>query len=450
MTRAPRIVLALAVAAAAVAGIVLAVRGLSKGDAATFRKERVDRGDVVQAVTASGTLSAVTTVQVGSQVSGIVSALHADFNSTVTTGQLLAELDPQPFQATVDQRRADIERSRAELRDAERELARSRRLREEGILSQGELDASIARQESAAAVVRQGEAALRQAQVNLQNTRITSPIDGVVVDRQYDVGQTVAASFQAPTLFTIAQDLTRMQVLTNIDEADIGGVSSGLPATFTVDAFPDESFEGTVSQVRLSAQTVQNVVTYPVVIDVVNQDMRLKPGMTADVSIPVRAERGVLRVPNAALRFRPEPEMLVKAPAPGSVPRRGGGGAARGGGDAARSGGGAPGSGGAPAGGGTPGGGERTGRRPEGSAAEGGAPATSGRPGTAYVESTPGKLTPVTVATGITDGSKTAIEPGALNEGDEVVVGLATTRATRQSGSSAPGMGGGGARGPRM
>ena len=413
------------VAAAAVVGIVLAVRGVSKGDAATFRKERVDRGDVVQAVTASGTLSAVTTVQVGSQVSGIVSALHADFNSVVTSGQLLAELDPQPFQATVDQRRADIERSRAELRDAERELARSRRLREEGILSQGELDASIARQESAAAVVRQGEAALRQAQVNLQNTRITSPIDGVVVDRQYDIGQTVAASFQAPTLFTIAQDLTRMRVLTNIDEADIGGVETGQPATFTVDAFPDEEFTGTVSQVRLSALTVQNVVTYPVVIDVANPDGRLKPGMTADVSIPVRVERGVLRVPNAALRFRPEASQLAdgggKPSAPASPAARGGGG---------------------------------RGQRGDGGSSTAPAsetPEINGRPGTVYVEASPGKLRPVQVVTTISDGSRTAIESPVLKEGDEVVTGLATTRAGASSGGRSPaGAGGGGMRGPRM
>src|SRR5205085_2759443 len=169
-------------------------------------------------------------------------------NSQVSKGQLLAEIDPQPFQATVDQREADIQRTEAELRDSERELTRTRRLNQEGILSQAELDGAIARHDAAAAAVRLSEASLRQAQVNLANTRITSPVDGVVVNRQSDVGTTVAASFQAPTLFTIAQDLTKMQVLTNIDEADIGGVQPGQAATFTVDAFPDEPFHGSVAQ----------------------------------------------------------------------------------------------------------------------------------------------------------------------------------------------------------
>lgn len=430
-------VVALVVTGAVV--LTLKLRG-GAGDEAKFRRERIDRGDIVQAVTASGTLGAVTTVQVGSQVSGIVSALHADFNSVVQKGQLLAELDPQPFQATVDQRRADIERSRSELRDAERELARSRRLSEEGILSQGELDASIARQESASAVVRQGEAALRQAMVNLENTRITSPIDGVVVARQYDIGQTVAASFSAPTLFTIAQDLTRMQVLTNIDEADIGGVVEGQEASFTVDAFPGDEFMGAVSQVRLSAQTVQNVVTYPVVIDVANPEGRLKPGMTADVTLPVKVARDTLRVPNAALRFRPDPAQVAKAaPAAGADAPAGAGRAT-------------PGAGGPP--------GDRAGRsrgdsgapaRPAGNGARGAAAADAGRGGSVWVEDGTGKLRAVSVRTGITDGARTAIENGALNEGDEVVVGLATTRAQSQSGGRSPAGGmGGGMRGPRM
>ncbi|HQQ79003.1 MAG TPA: efflux RND transporter periplasmic adaptor subunit, partial [Thermoanaerobaculia bacterium] len=272
-----------------------------------YRKGKIDKGDVVATVTATGTLSAVTTVKVGSQVSGIIAKLHVDFNSAVKKGQLLAELDPTPFQQSVEQRRADLEKSKVELRNTELSLTRAKNLTKQQLLAQSELDAALTNRDAAAAAVAQSEAALKQALTNLSYTKIASPIDGVVVDRQYDVGQTVAASFQAPVIFTIAQDLTKMQVLTNIDEADVGRVRVEQVASFTVDAFPEQSFKGSVSQIRLSPQTVQNVVTYPVILDVPNQDLKLKPGMTANVQIPVDARRDVLRVPNAALRFRPDP-----------------------------------------------------------------------------------------------------------------------------------------------
>lgn len=411
MSRTGWVVLGLVTLGLAAGGVTLARR--KSEPAAKFRKQAVDRGDVVATVTASGTLSAVTTVKVGSQVSGIISALHADFNSEVRAGDLLAELDPSPFQASVEQRQADVQRAESELRKAELDHARTRRLFEERILSQGEYDASSSLRDSASAGLKQSRAALDQALVNLRNTRITSPIDGVVVDRQYDVGQTVAASFQAPTLFTIAKDLTKMQVVTNIDEADIGGVAVSQPATFTVDAFPDATFRGAVSQVRLSPQNVQNVVTYPVVIDVDNPEGRLRPGMTANVSIPVQERRGVLRVPNAALRFKPDPA-LVKKPA------------------------GAPG-GAAPD--------ERGGPRgPGGRGGGAGARGPSGRTGVAHVETPGGKLRAVAVTTSITDGTFTAIEDGALNEGDEVVTGLATAKAA----PAGAGQRTGGMRGPRM
>ena len=276
-----------------------------------FRKAKVDKGEVVATVTATGTLSAVTTVQVGSQVSGIIAKLHVDFNSTVKKGQLLAELDPTPFQQTIDQRRADLEKAKVELRNAEISLTRSKSLTAQQLLAQSDLDGAQTTRDSAAAAVAQAQAALKQAETNLSYTRITSPIDGVVVSRQYDVGQTVAASFQAPVLFTIAQDLTKMQVLTNIDEADVGRVRVGQEAKFSVDAFPDQPFRGAVSQIRLSPQTVQNVVTYPVMLDVANPDLKLKPGMTANVQVPVDVRKDVLRVPNAALRFRPDNADLV-------------------------------------------------------------------------------------------------------------------------------------------
>jgi HlyD family secretion protein len=439
------LIIGIAAALAAVAAFLLFARhGTAEPK---FRKAKVDKGDVVATVTATGTLSAVTTVQVGSQVSGIIAKLHVDFNSTVKKGQLLAELDPTPFQQTVDQRRADLEKAKVELRNSELSLTRSKSLNAQQLLAQSDLDAAQTTRDSAAAAVSQAQAALKQAETNLSYTRITSPIDGVVVSRQYDVGQTVAASFQAPVLFTIAQDLTKMQVLTNIDEADVGRVRVGQEATFSVDAFPDQPFRGAVSQIRLSPQTVQNVVTYPVMLDVANLDLKLKPGMTANVQVPVDVRKDVLRVPNAALRFRPDnadlvpearkdktkgapsagsassapstspaaPETGPIAPPPGSAPTVG-----------------RPGS----AGGRGPGG---AGGRPGGGA--GGRP---GGTGTLYVEvpNTGGKLEPVTVKTLITDGNLTAIRTDDLKEGDEIIVSLATARAGAPGGGTgAPGGG---------
>jgi HlyD family secretion protein len=438
----------IAVALAALAAFLLFSR---RGSAEPkFRKAKLDKGEVVATVTATGTLSAVTTVQVGSQVSGIIAKLHVDFNSIVKKGQLLAELDPTPFQQTIEQRRADLEKAKVELRNAEISLTRSKSLTAQQLLAQSDLDAAQTTRDSAAASVAQAQAALKQAETNLSYTRITSPIDGVVVSRQYDVGQTVAASFQAPVLFTIAQDLTKMQVLTNIDEADVGRVKVGQEATFSVDAFPDQPFRGAVSQIRLSPQTVQNVVTYPVVLDVANLDLKLKPGMTANVQVPVEVRKDVLRVPNAALRFRPDNADLVpdaqknkakgtpsagsetSAPSPSAAapetariaPPAGSG--ATGGRPGAPGGRGPGGPGGRPAGGG--------GARPGGSST-----------GTLYVEvpDTGGKLRPVTVKTLITDGNLTAIRSDDLKEGDEIIVGLATARAgVPGGGTGAPGGGG--------
>jgi HlyD family secretion protein len=414
-----------------------------------FRKGKVDKGDVVATVTATGTLSAVTTVQVGSQVSGIIARLHVDFNSTVKKGQLLAELDPTPFQQTVEQRRADLEKAKVELRNSEISLTRSKNLNSQQLLAQSDLDGAQTTRDSAAAAVAQSEAALQQALTNLSYTRITSPIDGVVVSRQYDVGQTVAASFQAPVLFTIAQDLTKMQVLTNIDEADVGRVREGQVATFSVDAFPEQNFKGSVLQIRLSPQTVQNVVTYPVMLDVPNADLKLKPGMTANVQVPVDVRKDALRVPNAALRFRPDNADLATE---ARKDKATGGAAAGSASSAPASSPPAPGtpertsppassaaSGGRP--GGTGGGG-----RGAGAPGSGGMRASAGT-GTLYVEvpNSGGKLKPVTVKTLITDGNLTAIRSDDLKEGDEIIVGLATARAGMPGGGS-PGAPGGGRR----
>ena len=433
-------------------GIVVAVAALvgaffytRRGSAEPkFRKGKIDKGDVVATVTATGTLSAVTTVKVGSQVSGIIAKLYVDFNATVKKGQLLTELDPTPFQQTVDQRRADLEKAKVELRNAEISLTRSKNLAKQQLLAQSDLDGAQTARDSAAAAVAQSQAALKQAETNLSYTRITSPIDGVVVDRQYDVGQTVAASFQAPVIFTIAQDLTKMQVLTNIDEADVGRVKVGQEASFSVDAFSDQPFKGAVSQIRLSPQTVQNVVTYPVVLDVANLDLKLKPGMTANVQVPVDVRKDALRVANSALRFRPDNSDLVAEVRKVKSTDAGKGGTA----SSAPP---APGSAAPGTGAGAPATSVRT--SPPRSGAPG---ATGGRPGaggarpsggtgTLYVEvpNTGGKLKPVTVRTLITDGNLTAIRTDELKEGDEVIVGLATARAGAPSsgGQAAPGGG---------
>jgi HlyD family secretion protein len=403
-----------------------------------FRKEKIERGDVVATVTAAGSLSAVTTVKVGSQVSGIIAKLYVDFNSQVKKGQLLAELDPAPFQAAVEQRRADLEKSKVELRSAELIFVRNKSLTEQQLVSRADFDVAESNRDAAKASVQQAVAALKQAETNLAYAKIESPIEGVVVDRQYDIGQTVAASFQAPTLFTIAQDLTKMQVLTNIDESDIGRVKLGQEAKFTVDAFAERNFRGAVSQIRLSSQVVQNVVTYPVMLDVSNPDLLLKPGMTANVQIPVDVRNGVLRIPNAALRFRPAPADVlggVKDAKDKPAPKAAASPTAVAGNETA-----AP---------------EATGTataRPEAGArsAGGGRPKREGsQGGEVYVEVADGKLKPAKVKTSITDGNVTAAESDELKEGDEVVVGLATLKAGDTSTARPPG-GGGAGRGPRM
>jgi HlyD family secretion protein len=418
--------------------VVLAVGGIlyvrrEKNGEAKYRWAKVDRGTVTATVTATGTLSAVTTVNVGSQVSGIISKLFVDFNSVVRKGQLLAELDPTPFQQTVDQQKANLEKAKVELRNAEISLTRAKNLFRQDLEAQSDLDAAQLTRDSDAAAVEQASAALKQAETNLSYTKINSPIDGVVVTRAYDIGQTVAASFQAPVLFTIAQDLTKMQVLTNIDEADVGQIRLGQIATFTVDAFPETVFKGSVSQIRLSAQMVQNVVTYPVMLDVPNPDLKLKPGMTANVLVPVDTREAALRIPNSALRFRPDSADLWVDPskksavapaskAEGAAPATASGGPAAGG-PAEKT-----------AGKGGPGGGAAS--RP------GTSRAPSSRAGTVYVEvpGTKGKLKAVTLKTMITDGNYTAVDSPELKEGDEIVVGLATARAGVPA-SSGPGGG---------
>ena len=365
----------------------------------------VTRGDVVAKVDATGTLAAVTTVQVGSQVSGAIKALHADYNSEVKKGQVIAELDPSLFQTQVEQQRAtllkgqsDVDRSKIELDDATSKARRAQELSDQKLISRNDLETAqtTAKQAEAAlkssqAQLTQMRAALNQAQVNLDHTIIRAPIDGIVISRSVDVGQTVAASLSAPTIFVIAQDLAHMQVSASIDESDIGRVAAAQPVTFKVDAYPTQTFNGTVSQVRLEPKTDQNVVSYTTMIDVPNPDLKLKPGMTANVTVQIAMNENVLRVPNAALRFRPATQQTA-------------GGSQGAGFDASQV------------------------RGTAGRVGGGGAERNFGR---VFVLRT-GQIVPVRVRTGVTDGAMTAVIDGDLQEGDQVITGMSEPGATAQ------------------
>jgi HlyD family secretion protein len=284
-----------------------------------YKTATVHRTDLEAMVTATGTMNAVTTVLVGTQVSGTIKDLYVDFNSLVKKGDLLAQIDPAMFQAQVDQAKANLlsaeanlKKNEASLVDARRIYERNKQLIAKNFIAQSDMDASetnveanAAQVEAAKAQVLQTRAALSQAQTNLRYTQIVSPVNGTVISRNVDVGQTVAASFQTPTLFTIAEDLTKMQIDTSVDEADIGNVKVNQEVRFNVDAYPDTNFSGKVSAIRNAPATVQNVVTYDVVVHLSNADLKLKPGMTANVSIVTARRKGVLVVPNSALRFRP-------------------------------------------------------------------------------------------------------------------------------------------------
>lgn len=393
----------------------------SGNKAEQYKTEKVDRGSITMTVTATGTLSAVTTVLVGSQVSGVISRLYANFNSRVTKGQLLAELDPTPFQQQVEQRQADLTKSRVEAANARISYDRQLRLVKAGLSPQADLDSARAAYEGANAQVQQSTAALSQSLTSLKYTKIISPIDGIVVDRQYDVGQTVAASFQAPTLFSIAQDLTKMQVQADVDQSDIGRIAVSQTARFTVDSYPDQEFRGRIAQIRLNATVSQNVVTYPVMIEVPNPDEKLRPKMTANVTIDVAAVQDVLRIPNAALRFKPD---TAAQGATGTLS-----GSATGGNQSAQTGT----TSGTASGGTTP---EqraaRMGNRTPGvggaAGALGAAPSAHRRPQTVYVLGADNKLKAVEIRTGITDGHYTQVVSGDLKVGDNIIAGLVTSK----------------------
>ena len=283
------------------------------------------RGDIVESVSATGTLEAVETVEVGTQVSGVVRELYADFNSIVRKGQVIARLDPQLIQTQIEQQsanvlraEADLERLKVGLADSRQKLDRAQQLSAKDLIPRTDLETAQIDVQSAEAQLKSAQAAVVQARAQLNNQRvslgyttITAPIDGIVISRNVDAGQTVAASMNAPTLFVLAADLTKMEVLATVDESDVGRMRPGQHVTFHVDAYPNDRFNGTVSQVRLQPTTVQNVVTYATVITVPNPELKLKPGMTANVTIEVTRRNNVLRVANAATRFRPTEEMFA-------------------------------------------------------------------------------------------------------------------------------------------
>ena len=432
---------------------------LNNKNQALYQTAPVERGTVRASISATGNCNAVVTVQVGSQVSGNIKALFADFNTKVKKGQLVAVIDPQAFQARVDQTRASLDsanaavvsaraqvekanadvasaraaaanqnaaiaKAKAAVLDAQRKLTARQELFKQGIISKEDMDSAqstydqaVAEQQaavaqldaanhqiqavqamvnvattqlsSAQAQVKQAQAGLEQAQLDLDHTQITAPVDGTVIARHMDVGQTVAASFTAPTIFEIAQDLTKMQVDTNVDEADVGQVKVGQPVRFTVDAFPSQTFQGSVTQMRQAPINVQNVITYDVVVAVPNPDLRLLPGMTANVKILTNTENGVLRIPNVALRFRPpdvKPDTSVRA----------------------------------------------AGRRQDAGS-------------TVWVLDQDGKPKATKVKLGITDGNFTAVESGDLKEGERVITNNLTKVSTA---TQSPGAGGGRGRGP--
>lgn len=321
-----------AIVVAALAGGAWWWFGTDRAPAAAYRTAPVDRGDLRVSISATGSLRALSTVDVGSQVSGQMLSVEVDFNDRVSAGQVIARIDPANFQARLSQTRADLtsaraslNEARATLKNAEADYARKQELAARQLIARSELDQALAARDqararvgSAEAAVLQREAGVANAELELSYTELKSPVDGVVLNRAVEPGQTVAASFQTPVLFQIAEDLSQMRIELAIDESDVGQLREGQPVRFTVDAFPGRDFRGKVKQVRLSATNTQNVITYPVVVAVENPDGTLLPGMTANAEIEVSRKEGVLRVPNAALRYKPA-DAAEDAPAAGGM-----------------------------------------------------------------------------------------------------------------------------------
>ena len=401
-------------------------RSADGAGAATFKTMALERGDLVQTVTANGALGAVQTVTVGSEVSGKIVALFADYNSPVTNGQALAQLDASTYERQVEQAEAELASAQASLKLAEANFRRAEELKALELVSQADYDQSEATLAQARASLQVKEASLSKARVDLEKTTIYSPMDGVVISRAVDVGQTVAASLNAPTLFTLAQDLRAMRIEAQISEADVGGVAEGQAVTFAVDAYPTLTFTGQVDQVRFEPVTNQGVVNYVAIVDVDNGDLKLRPGMTANASVITAQRENVVRLPNAALRFRP-PEGAAVAPPEHGEQAAAGAEADRADGRAGRS---------------------RNGewRRDHGGGEGGGHARQNGDGGgdanrkTVYLLDGKGGLRMQPVDLGISDGTWTEITSPDPKEGERVVIGIqsASEKETVKAGSGSP------------
>lgn len=367
---------------------------IGRNGATQFKTAPLERGEIVQTVTANGALEAVQTVTVGSEVSGKIIDLLVDFNSVVTNGQVLARLDASTYERQMEQAEAELESAQATLKLAAANYRRAQELRSLDLVSQADYDQAEVSLAQSRAALRMREASRSKVQVDLEKTTIFSPMDGVVISREVDVGQTVAASLNAPTLFTLAQDLGQMRIAAQISEADVGGVAEGQQVTFSVDAYPTLMFSGVVSQVRYMPVTVQNVVNYMAMVEVSNPDLKLRPGMTANAAVETARREDVLRLPNAALRFRPPDEAVVVDAGGDDESNRG----ARDGREATRH-----------------------------QDVRGAGPVSPENMRTVYVLDDAGGLRAQPVAVGITDGSWTEVVGSGLTEGQRIVTGIQPT-----------------------
>jgi HlyD family secretion protein len=409
-----KVIAILLIAALAITGLLIYRRAMAS-ESTQYRFATVERGDIKSTVSATGTLGAVTTVSVGTQVSGKVTELFVDFNDQVKKGQLLARIDPLLAEQSVTDAQANLERAQAQYVQAQRQHARNRELQNAGLVAASEFETTQSGLAVAASSVKSARVALDRARQNLSYTNIYAPIDGVVVERNVDIGQTVAASLSAPQLFLIANDLSEMQILAQVGESDIAQIKDGQPVEFTVQAIQGQTFKGEVQQVRLQSATAENVVNYTVVVAVPNEDRKLLPGMTARVEFLTKSAENVLKVANSALRFKPTEEQVAKLKESA----------------ASSSGGAAP-----------------TGRRASASGTNGGG-AVAGTPrrtrtgtrpsfGTLYFMNEKGELASARVRTGISDGTTTEISGQNVTEGMKVISGVATSAKTAEGTAASP------------
>jgi len=416
-----------------IAGVVIVVAaiaawmvfGKKKSTTYEWRTAKLEKGDIQVTVRASGTLQAVTTVQVGTQVSGIIKNIYVDFNSVVREGQIIALLDTTYLAQAVDDARASLKRAEIQVNQSKRDYDRTNVLFDQKVMAQADYDLALSTYETAVANAVSAQSAVNRAKINLKYATIIAPISGVVVSRAVDVGQTVAASFSTPTMFTIANDLTKMQVEANIDEGDIGQIKVGQEVKFTVDAYPELTFSGMVRQVRLQPVVTQNVVNYTVIIDVPNEELKLLPGMTANITVLVSEVKDILKVPATALRFSP-PQIYIeemmknlpdslkqrqrKAPSDSSRP-----GTSRRQGFNAETG--------------------TSGRRAQSMGSEtpaGNNPMDRIKTGTIWIKSE-GTLRPERVRQGLSDGAYTEVRGRNLKEGDEIVIGMINSQGSQSS-----------------